>query len=269
MPDTVNLPGIGKTNKNTAYLLGGGVVLLGGIAWYRSRNAAGSSSSTTAAADTTQIDPATGFPYGSAEDAAALAQQASYVGVGGGGGGGGSPIYNSGGTTASAYTTNGQWSQAAEDYLVNTVGGHADVIGNALGKYILGQPLTSDQVSVVEQAIAFTGYPPVNGPSGYPPSYRTAATPVTPPSVTPKAPTGLKATHIYRTQIDLDWSSVSGAKGYRVFRDGHQVGPTVTYSQYAVTGLKPGTRYRFDVRAIGPSDKLSAHSNTVTVATHK
>jgi hypothetical protein len=274
MPDTVTLPGIGKTQKTTAYMVGGGLVLIVGIAWYRSKNAgAASTSSAPASADTSQIDPATGFAYGSPEDAAALAQQASYVSAGGGvAGGGGSPIFNSGGTTAAAYTTNGQWSQAAEDYLVNTVhsGTNADLIGNALGKYITGQPLTTDQVGIVEQAIAFTGYPPVNGPSGYPPSYRTAATPVptpTPVPGTPHAPTGLHAARVDRTGISLGWTSVAGARGYTVYLDGKQL-QTVTYNSEYVHDLKPGTRHTLSVATLGANGKLSGKS-TITVATHK
>lgn len=170
MAETIKLPGFGPTSKTTVYVLGGGLALLVGIVWYRSKHvaSAGDTTQTTQA----QNDPATGYPYGSPQDAAALAGQASYV----------APVPATGGApTASAFTTNGQWSQAAEEYLVNNTGADANTVGNALGKYITGQALSADQVQIVESAIAFTGYPPVNGPDGHPPSYRTAVAPPTPP----------------------------------------------------------------------------------------
>jgi hypothetical protein len=266
MTDTINLPGLGKTSKTTAYALGGVVVLVGGIAWYRSRGAASStSSSAPAQADT---DPATGYPYGSAEDTAALAQQAqstSGVGLSDFTGGGGT---NTSVSTTTGYTSNAAWSQAAEDYLVNTVGSHADVVGNALGKYITGQPLTTDQVSVVEQSIAFAGYPPVNGPSGYPPSYRTAVTtPTTPAPVTGAGPvTGLHA-QIFKEHVTLTWQTVAGAKGYHVDRNGARV-MSVEYGQAVVWGLKPHTRYTFRVTPT-KSDGSDGKPASITVTTKK
>jgi hypothetical protein len=41
--------------------------------------------------------------------------------------------------------------------------------------------LTADQVSIVQQAIAFEGYPPQSGPNGYPPSYQQVPNGGTPP----------------------------------------------------------------------------------------
>src|SRR4051812_25882280 len=66
----------GKTFPKKAVVLGvTGVTAIAGYVWYQRRNATISTPT-----DTTgdQIDPATGFPYGSAEDAQALAAQAGY-----------------------------------------------------------------------------------------------------------------------------------------------------------------------------------------------
>lgn len=271
MSDNINVPGLGPTKKTTVYLLGGVLVLVVGVGWYRSRHAASSSSSSPSSAQQ-QIDPATGYPTGSPEDQSALAAQSAY---GAGSAGTSGPNYSTGATPPSGFTTNAQWAQAAEDYLVNTVhsGNNADVIGNALGKYITGQPLSSDQVSIVEQAIAFTGYPPVNGPTGYPPSYRTATTP---PSggggggsggtSKPGKPTGLRATHIDRTSITIAWTKVTGASDYHIHLNGRDF-VTVTGTSHTIShDLHPGSRYSIGVVAhntAGDSPMAVIH-----VATH-
>ncbi|GAA0287304.1 hypothetical protein GCM10009527_098290 [Actinomadura nitritigenes] len=249
MADTVNIPGLGPTKKSTAYILGGAAVLVVIVAWYRSRNAPASSStsssSTGAGGSGDAIDPATGYVYGSAEDTAALGSQGSYLGAGyyGGNGSNVSTI-----STTNGYTTNAQWSQAAEDYLVNTVGADANTVGNALGKYITGQALTPDQVGIVNQAIAFTGYPPQNGPTGYPPSYKTSNEP--PPATTPTGPpaavTGLKGT-AYREHVDLTWNAVPQVAGYIIYADGIRKTNNV-YTNEHVWNLKPNTVHRLEVQ---------------------
>lgn len=261
MAETVNIPGFGSTSKKTAYLLGGGLVLIVGVAWYRSKNAAAAPAAAAPSDGGSTVDPATGFPYGSAEDAAALASQAGYISPSGGGGGGGG-----GASTAGSYTTNGQWAQAAEDYIVNTVNGgsHADLVGNALGKYITGVAITADQVNIVQQAIAFTGYPPVNGPSGYPPSYRT-----TPSTPAPAKVTGLKVTSTTKTTVGIQWDRVSGADYYHVHSTGtgsHDVrGGSV---QFHDSKLHSNRAYKYYVYAV-KSGKSGPASLTVTAHTHK
>jgi hypothetical protein len=254
MADTIKIPGFGPVKKQTAYVVGAGLVLVGGAAWYRSRNAPADIEAT----ESSPINPATGFPYGSTEDANALAGQGfSYsggiigdAGLSSGGGGSGQP-------TAGAFTTNGAWSQAAEDYLSNTVGLDSNVVGNALGKYITGAPLTPDQVNIIQQAIAFTNYPPVNGPSGYPPSFRTSAEPPSTPTPTPSAGKpgkvgGLRAVSSSTSSIRIGWSAVSGAKGYAVYSvgsAGRQWIGNVTGTSFTRTRLKRRTRYQFWVAA--------------------
>lgn len=276
---TIKLPGLGPTKKSTAYMLGGAAVLVGVVAWYRSRalGGAGAAEEAAGAAAGSEVNPATGYPYGTDADYAALGQ----MGTAGGGYGyyGGDGSNTSGGTTTAGFTTNGQWSQAAEDYLVNTVhsGQNADVIGNALGKYITGAPLSADQEQIITQAIAFIGYPPVNGPTGYPPSFRTAATPATPPAAKPPAgkslpaPGGLKATGITRTSARVDWNPVKGAKAYVPFividppggatPTGVRQG-TFSATEFTPQRLRPGTRYRVDVHAMGTDNVLGTRART-------
>lgn len=202
-------------SKNEKIGLGIGSAALLGFTLYRYQKqkqqaasdaaaAAAAQAPGTGAGSSDQIDPATGFPYGSAEDAAALTAQSGYNSPIGGLGAsdtsylyGGYPGYTgSGYPVAGGFTSNAQWAQAAEDYLVNTGGANANTVGNALGKYITGGTVDDSQQAVINQAIAFEGYPPVSGPNGYPPSIRTAApTPTPTPQTTVPVPkvTGLKA----------------------------------------------------------------------------
>lgn len=270
MTDTIKLPIFGPTKKNTAYVIGAGVVLVGGIAWYRSRGTAAAADVGTGEA-TSDIDPATGFAYGSAEDANALAgQSASWSG---GSAGGGDGTLDGGAPTPAAYTTNGQWAQAVEQYLVDETEADPNTVGNALGKYITGQPMSTDQVNIVQQAIAFGGYPPVNGPTGYPPSYRTADEPPPPPATvgTPAAPGSLKAVIApgTKTTVNLSWSvptdpNRSGTRAYDNIHPNHIAETTGT----AITLYKQPTDKRkvtYHIRSVNSRGQYGPPSNYVTI----
>lgn len=172
------IPGIGKVSKNEWYLFGGAAVVVVGIAWYRhSKNkaaaTAAASNATNASADP-NLDPATGYDYGTPQDTAALAGGYGYSGYGGGGG-----YYGSGvpANTTPQISTNAQWAQAYEEYAISNQLGDATTVAAALGKYLTGQQLTTDQVNIVEQAIAFVGQPPQAGTNGFPPSFHTTSAP--------------------------------------------------------------------------------------------
>lgn len=179
MADTIKLPGMGPTNKKTVYAGLGVLAVAVGIYYYRKRNAAATASTTTT--DGSNIDPATGYETGSPQDLAALAAQGQVPpdyspGTVVNGMGGPTPTYT---YPAASFATNDQWGQAAESYLVAQVGLDAPTVSAALGAYIAGKALTASQQSVIEQAIAQVGQPPIPGTNGYPPSIRTQA--VTPP----------------------------------------------------------------------------------------
>jgi hypothetical protein len=181
----VKLPGGAHVKKQTAIL----IAIVGGVIaayfLYRQRQASKDASQTSGS-----IDPQTGYAYGSPEDQSALAalgnQQLPYGADSGSFVGGsvigydamGNPIYGQGQGGGSGipgasggFSSNTQWSQAAEGAMGST---GADAIAAALGKYLLGLPLTDSQVMSVQQAIAAEGFPPVPGPGGFPPSYKTS-----------------------------------------------------------------------------------------------
>ncbi|MCW2899984.1 MAG: hypothetical protein JWO67_2249, partial [Streptosporangiaceae bacterium] len=164
----------------------GSVASIGSFVYRRRQTGAAATTSTdTTATDTSgQIDPATGDIAGSAQDQMDLAALQD--------GGYGSGSYGSGGfgnyggylaaTPAAAtipgaggFTTNGEWAQQAETDL-GGLGINQATLAAALGNYLTGRALSTAQQSLVDQAIAEEGYPPVSGPGGYPPAMKTSAT---------------------------------------------------------------------------------------------
>jgi hypothetical protein len=165
-----------------------------------------------------------------------------------GGYGGGGSSFPGGSTGSTGFTSNPQWAQAAEDYLVQNTGANAAVTGNALGKYIVGSPVNDSDHSIINQAIAFEGIPPVPGADGFPPGIRTAPPEGTPPPVAKApdaAPSGLSQTP-HGSTVNFGWSAVSGATGYDFEIDGKSMSETGNH----VAGLTvaKGTR-KWRVRA--------------------
>jgi hypothetical protein len=113
----------------------------------------------TGGTGTTDIDPLTGYPYGSDQDQQALAQLG--YGSGSTAGSGGST-----GGTGTGVTTNAEWEQEAIGNL-ESGGVDATTISNAesgLPRYLAKLSLSSAQATAVQLAVGLTGEPPVGGP---------------------------------------------------------------------------------------------------------
>ena len=82
----------------------------------------------------------------------------------------------------------------------------------------------------------------------------------------PSAPTGLKVTGTTSSTASLSWTASSGATGYKVLRNGTQVG-TTTGTSYTDTGLTPGTTYTYTVEAYDTNGDVSAASSSVSATT--
>lgn len=80
------------------------------------------------------------------------------------------------------------------------------------------------------------------------------------------APTNLTATVISSNQIDLDWSSVSEAVSYKVYRDSALIASPVTTS-YSDTGLNSATTYSYTVAAVNINGSESSQSSSVSATT--
>ncbi len=88
-------------------------------------------------------------------------------------------------------------------------------------------------------------------------------------NVVPTVPTGLTASAASATQINLSWSASTdnvGVTGYKVYRDGVQVGnPVGTF--FIDTGLTAATAYNYTVAACDAAGNCSAQSNIVSATT--
>lgn len=264
---TVKTP-FGEMKKKTAAIGGVGIGGLALIVWYRHKQAANasaaSSASTGASTSDQNIDPATGFPYGSAEDIAALTQQQGLQ----------YGQYPTGGYNPNpqppgpgSFVTNAEWAQYVEQWLTQNEGADPITVGNAIGKYISAQPLTPDMVSVVTNAIAIGGDPPVAGPDGNPPGYKTQSGPGPGPGGT-KAEnpvTGLKVDADY-TGIDVSWNASKNATSYSVRCPGASNSPQRTTGTSArMRNLRRGHKYTVTVVAHPADPKAKFASQTVTM----
>ena len=88
-------------------------------------------------------------------------------------------------------------------------------------------------------------------------------------SIPPSTPTGLTATAVSATQINLSWNASTdnvAVTGYQVFRNGAQVG-TSTTTAFSDTGLSPSTSYSYTVRAVDAAANPSGQSTPASATT--
>src|SRR3989344_5769691 len=85
----------------------------------------------------------------------------------------------------------------------------------------------------------------------------------------PTTPTGLTATAVSSSQINLAWAASTdnvGVAGYNVYRNGAYIGNTPTNS-YSSTGLSSGTTYTYTVDAYDVAGMSSPKSASVSATT--
>jgi len=269
-----------------------------GIWWYLQRQQAASAS-----VGGPPIDPATGFPSGSPQDAAALAGDSSGT-TGGGSAGQGA---TSGGQ---AYADNNAWGIAAINYLVG-LGIDATTANQAIEQYLNSQPLTTAQQGDVNLAIQALGPPPslpgpvqVNpqpvtgggggaspgqglpgqpGPVRKPPGTGGPPPPVTRPPVggggsgkgkpTASVPAGLVISAKHSTSLQVKWNKSRNATGYHVLctdmatkKITNEFDVPAAQTDANCGGLTPGHSYVIDVWAepeAGPKG-TGAHARVST-----
>ncbi|MEP6757963.1 MAG: DNRLRE domain-containing protein [Actinomycetota bacterium] len=92
---------------------------------------------------------------------------------------------------------------------------------------------------------------------------------VTTPGGVLSGPTGLTATPVSGTRIDLAWtaSTDSAVTGYEIFRGGVSLTSVGNVTAYSDLGVTNGTQYTYKVRAFDVGSNLSGFSNTATATT--
>lgn len=277
----VHLPVVGGVSKKALIIGGVGSAGVVGLFLLRKRS---SSTATAATADPNAADP-------NASDYVDPGLQDTSMGPTYGATGYYDPntgqwVYGNSGTGQAAATTNAQWSQNAISYLAGNSSVDTGALAAALGAYLAGRAVTTDQESLIDQAIAAEGYPPVSGANGYPPGINVSSAgtgaggtggstggvtgsgggsggtgtvgshPIT------ATVSGLQVSHVYATSAQVIWHPLSPPAGqgpltgYGVAaydKTGHLVnGPfTVTSGQVFanIGGLKSKTAYHVNVWA--------------------
>ena len=91
----------------------------------------------------------------------------------------------------------------------------------------------------------------------------------TPDSTAPSTPTGLATQNVTSNEVGLTWTASTdnvGVTGYRVYRNGTQIG-TSTSTSYTDTGLNSATTYSYTVSAYDASNNQSGQSAAVNATT--
>ncbi len=88
-------------------------------------------------------------------------------------------------------------------------------------------------------------------------------------SQSPSVPSGLKALAASSTQVQLNWNASSdnvAVSGYRVYRNGQQIGTTAGTS-YADSGLAAGAAFAYTVTSVDAAGNVSAQSAPANITT--
>jgi chitodextrinase len=97
-----------------------------------------------------------------------------------------------------------------------------------------------------------------------------ASTPSAPDTTAPTTPTGLTATAVSTSRINLNWVAATdnvGVTGYRIFRNGSLLETVGNVTTYASTGLAASTTYSYTVRALDAAGNISGLSNSASATT--
>lgn len=246
MSDQIDVPKVGPVNKKA--VVGVAVVVVGFLGWRYYK----SSSAVSSAADATSAD--TGY-----EDGGTIPAVDGATDWYGSGGGSSTPAGTAPDGTSTQILTNAQWSAYARDQLLAVDAYNGQSISEALGNYLSGTALSSDQQKIVRSAIGVAGYPPVGTHPIIPGGDTTVST----------APSGLRVTAVTPSSVDLTWSGMDGVNTFSVYRS--DVSVPVSTSRTATTatvgGLEPNKAYSFQVAALSASGQPGPKSSSVTTRT--
>ena len=125
-----------------------------------------------------------------------------------------------------------------------------------------GSPAKGAASDGTDQGVNFAAYNAARSGGTPPPA-------PTPDTSAPSVPSGLSATSISSTQINLSWTASTdnvGVSGYRIYRNGTQIATTAGTS-YSNTALTASTAYSYTVSAYDASNNTSAQSASASAST--
>jgi hypothetical protein len=189
-------------------------------------------------------------------------------------------------TVSSCYVAITRWNGPFGDFTgLSSVSGSQYVVtnGSTLRATIVGSTITvyinGTAVLTATDTTYSTGNPGIgfdhNGPSsddagfGFTSFSATSDAAGASDTTAPSTPTGLSATAVSSSQINLAWAASTdnvGVTGYRIFRDGVQIATSAATS-FSDAGLAPGTTYTYSVSAFDAAGNVSAQSTTARAAT--
>jgi len=181
--DTIKLPGAGPVNRKVVLVAGAvGVGVVGYAWWTRKPEAIPEEVVTESELDAIGDEriPTTGVPY--------------------------DPNI---GAPTTGITTNAEWSQFATDRL-NGLGYDPIAVGDALGKFLDKQPLTSAEANIARAAISQAGPPPQGGPWNVLTQAPVASVGMLAPILTSTLPVWRNGAWEYT----ISWAPVAGATRY-------------------------------------------------------
>jgi len=131
----------------------------------------------------------------------------------------------------------------------------------------VGRPLTHDNLLSVLDTLPLVSSVSLIGHSTAI-VLKTVATP--PDTAAPSTPTGLSASAVSSSQINLSWSASTdnvGVTGYRVYRAGTLLATLGAVTSYQNTGLSASTSYSYTVQALDAAGNASAQSASASATT--
>ena len=240
---TVNVPKIGKVKKVYFWGAVGIVGLYVGWKWY--------SANAGAAGD--DITYETSGVAGDDVSASGV--------VGSGGASGNNPQYagsTTDGTATDTVDTNGEWTQAATEWLANQ-GRDPVAVGAALGEFIDRKPLDDSEQAIARAAIAAFGMPPQDRPWTIIPQ-------VAPTTVA--APANLRKWKDATTsRVAIQWDPVPGAMYYRIFKAGNNEAVGASSDTTAYVNAPANTTVSLQVAAMTTLNKQGPKSAAVPFKT--
>jgi chitodextrinase len=192
-------------------------------------------------------------------------------GTGSSGGGDTTPPTTPTGLTANAASPSRidlTWNAATDDigvagYRVYRDGSLLTTLGNVTSYQNTGLS-ASTTYSYTIQTVDLAGNRSGQSPAA------TATTPAAPDTTAPSTPTGLTASAVSPSQINLSWTASTdnvGVTGYRVYRNGTLVSTLGNVTSYQNTGLSGSTTYSYTVQAIDAAGNASGQSAPASATT--